>query len=112
VADTANGAAWPTSPKRSRSRRAASIALSIVASYVLLAYIILPALCTHHEHQKGLANLPMVTLTGQGIPGDAIKVGLIGDQRDVVRAMHAAGWLKDQSGPRSPTRSENNAPTG
>jgi hypothetical protein len=35
----------------------------------------------------------MVTLTGQGIPGDAINVGLIGDQRDVVCAMHAAGWF-------------------
>ena len=61
--------------------------------YGLLAYIVLPALWTHHEHQKGLAKLPMVTLTGQGIPGDAINVGLIGDQRDVVCAMHAAGWF-------------------
>jgi hypothetical protein len=74
-------------------RRAALIALAILATYGLLAYIVLPALWTHHEHQKGLAKLPMVTLTGQGIPGDAINVGLIGDQRDVVCAMHAAGWF-------------------
>jgi hypothetical protein len=74
-------------------RHAAWIALIVVAAYGLLAYIVLPALWTHHEHQKGLANLPMVTLTGQGIPGDAINVGLIGDQRDVVCAMHAAGWF-------------------
>jgi hypothetical protein len=67
--------------------------VGVIATYVLLAYIILPALWTHHEHQKELANLPMVTLTGQGIPGDAINVGLIGDQRDVVCAMHAAGWF-------------------
>jgi len=67
--------------------------LIVAAAYGLLAYIVLPALWTHHEHQKGLANLPMVTLTGQGIPGDAINVGLIGDQRDVVCAMHAAGWF-------------------
>jgi hypothetical protein len=80
-------------PKRSRFRRAAWIVLIVAAAYGLLAYIVLPALWTHHEHQKGLANLPMVTLTGQGIPGDAINVGLIGDQRDVVCAMHAAGWF-------------------
>jgi hypothetical protein len=93
VADTGDGADLPTSRKRSRLRHAAWIALIVVALYGLLAYIVLPALWTHHEHQKGLTNLPMVTLTGQGIPGDAINVGLIGDQRDVVCAMHAAGWF-------------------
>ena len=36
-------------------------------------------LWTHHEHQKGLAGLEMVTRTAQGIPGDPINVGLIGD---------------------------------
>ena len=52
----------------------------------LLAYVVLPVLWTHHEHQKGLAGLPMVTRTAQGIPGDPINVGLIGDdQRYPVR---------------------------
>jgi len=65
----------------------------ILIVYGLLAYLILPALWTHHEHQKGLANLPMVTRTVQGIPGDPINVGLVGDQKDVVCSMHAAGWF-------------------
>ena len=34
----------------------------------------------------------MVTRTAQGIPGDPINVGLIGDKLDVLCAMHAAGW--------------------
>jgi hypothetical protein len=34
----------------------------------------------------------MVTRTAQGIPGDPINVGLIGDRRDVLCAMQAAGW--------------------
>ena len=63
-----------------------------MAVYIVLAYIVLPALWTHHEHQKDLANLPMVTRTGQGIPGDPINVGLIGDQKDLLCAMHEAGW--------------------
>lgn len=67
-------------------------ALGIVLAYTLLAYLALPALWTHHEHQRGLANLPMVTHTAQGIPGDPINVGLIGDKRDVLCAMQAAGW--------------------
>jgi LssY C-terminus len=36
--------------------------------------------------------LPMVTRTAQGIPGDPMNVGLVGDKADVVCAMHAAGW--------------------
>ncbi len=67
--------------------------LAIVAIYTAIAYLLLPALWTHYEHQKGLANLPMVTRTAQGIPGDAINVGLIGNEKDVLCAMNAAGWF-------------------
>lgn len=75
-----------------RLRRAAVILLLTVAAYVLLAYVVLPLLWTHYEHQKGLASFDMVTRTAQGIPGDPINVGLIGDKREVLCAMHAAGW--------------------
>ncbi len=79
-------------PKRSRFISAARFVLLFVIVYGLVAYIVLPSLWTHYEHQKGLATLPMVTRTAQGIPGDPINVGLVGDTRDVVCAMHAAGW--------------------
>lgn len=72
--------------------RAAQLFLLAVMAYTLLAYLVLPALWTHYEHQKGLATLPMVTRTAQGIPGDPINVGLIGEAKDVLCAMHAAGW--------------------
>jgi hypothetical protein len=65
VADFGNRADPATLPKRFRLRHAAWIALIVAAAYGLLAYLVLPALWTHHEHQNGLANLPMVTLTGQ-----------------------------------------------
>jgi len=64
-----------------------------VLAYTLLAYLALPLLWTHHEHQKKLANLPMVTRTAQGIPGDPINVGLVGDDKDVLCAMRDAGWF-------------------
>jgi hypothetical protein len=78
--------------ERSRLDRFLRYALVIVITYTALAYVLLPLFWTHYEHQKGLANLPMVTRTAQGIPGDPMNVGLIGDQRDVVCAMHEAGW--------------------
>jgi hypothetical protein len=63
-----------------------------VLAYAGIAYLVLPALWTHYEHQKGLATLPMVTRTAQGIPGDPINAGLVGDNKDVLCAMNAAGW--------------------
>ena len=67
-------------------------ALCVVLAYTALAYLALPALWRHYEHQRRLADLPMVTRTAQGIPGDPINIGLIGDKLDVLCAMRAAGW--------------------
>ena len=66
------------------------ITLSVL--YLLAAYFVLPALWSHHEHQPGLADHPMVTRTAQGIPGDPLNVGLIGSREAVTRAMISAGW--------------------
>jgi LssY-like putative type I secretion system component LssY len=75
-------------------RRRWLIALAaMVIAYLMLAYVVLPVLWTHHEHEPGLASLPMVTRTSAGIPGDALNVGLVGVKEDVLRAMHEAGWF-------------------
>jgi LssY C-terminus len=66
---------------------------AVAIVYIGLAYIVLPALWSHHEHEPGLASLPMVTRTGTGIPGDALNVGLVGSEEDVLRAMQAADWF-------------------
>jgi len=78
--------------RRDRIRRAELLLLATLMTYLIAAYLVLPALWKHYEHQKGLAGLPMVTRTSQGIPGDPMNVGLIGDMTDVVCAMHEAGW--------------------
>jgi hypothetical protein len=73
--------------------RIALVVLAVVLIlYGLIAYILLPQIWTHYEHQKGLAGLTMVTRTAQGIPGDPINVGLVGTKADVLCAMHAAAW--------------------
>src|ERR1700722_3163409 len=79
-------------PDRSRLERCLRLSLLTVIAYTMLAYLLLPAIWTHYEHQKDLATLPMVTLTAQGIPGDPINIGLVGDDKDLLCAMQAAGW--------------------
>lgn len=77
----------------SGKRRWGMILAGVAIAYLLLAYVILPALWRHHEREPGLASLPMVTRTASGIPGDALNVGLVGSKEDVLSAMHAAGWF-------------------
>ncbi|WP_044590626.1 LssY C-terminal domain-containing protein [Bradyrhizobium sp. LTSPM299] len=78
--------------RRDRIRRAELLLLLVLMTYLLAAYLVLPAVWKHYEHQKGLAELPMVTRTAAGIPGDPMNIGLIGDAKDVICAMHEAGW--------------------
>jgi hypothetical protein len=74
-------------------KRGLCVLAAMAAIYLVLAYLVLPVLWTHREHEPGLASLPMVTRTGAGIPGDALNVGLVGSEKDVLRAMEAAGWF-------------------
>jgi hypothetical protein len=76
-----------------RLERVLLMLLAILLAYTTTAYIVLPAIWSHYEHQKGLAILPMVTRTKQGIPGDPINVGLIGSKKEVLCAMNAAKWF-------------------
>jgi LssY C-terminus len=77
---------------QTRKRRAFTILATLVALYVVVSYLVLPATWARVEHEPGLAKHTMLTATAQGIPGGPINVGLVGDREDVVRAFHAAGW--------------------
>ena len=74
--------------------RASAIALAVaLLCYFAFAYFIAPSIWRHFERQHGLETLPMTTSTAQGIPGDALNVGLEGAKDDVICALAAAGWL-------------------
>src|SRR4029077_13564923 len=86
-------ARWRHMTQVAGRRRWWMVLLGVLIAYLLLAYVLLPALWSHHEHEPGLASLPMVTRTVDGIPGDALNVGLVGSKEEVLRGMHAAGWF-------------------
>lgn len=64
----------------------------LVIAYAAAAYVLLPSLWRHHERQPGLALKPMLTHTADGIPGDPINIGVVGNEAELHRAMLAAGW--------------------
>ena len=75
------------------SRKTIGLGVGIAAAlWLAVAYALAPWAWRHYEHQRGLADKPMITTTRLGIPGDALNVGLEGEQADVICAMRAAGW--------------------
>src|SRR5580698_6567513 len=88
------GAGWWQRMKQIAGRgRWWKVLAGVLFAYLVLTYLLLPALWRHHEHEPGLASLPMVTRTGTGIPGDPLNVGLVGGRDDILHAMDAAGWF-------------------
>lgn len=88
----------PMDSKNSRFRRMAlgSLAAGIVilATYLLVAYVVLPSLWREYEGplHPALNSTPKVTHNADGIPGDPLNVGLIGSPEQLARAMLAVGW--------------------
>jgi hypothetical protein len=79
-------------PMRHRTRASIAALLAVLGIYLLLAYLVVPAWWDFHDAGRVAASDAMFTTTGQGIPGDAINVGLVGSKEAIVRAFAAAGW--------------------
>ncbi len=76
-----------------RSHRLWQVGGLLVASYLVLAYLVVPALWRHHyQRHPALADTPRITRTGSNLPGDPVNVALVGTRDDVATAMRAAGW--------------------
>lgn len=76
--------------KRARRWR---ILVGLLLLWGIAAYLVVPLLwkAWFHEHPE-YDDSPRITTTGDGHPGDAINLALVGSDGDVVRAMTAAGW--------------------
>ena len=64
----------------------------LVAAWIFAAYVALPWAWRHYEHQPGLESAPKFSVTGAGIPGDPLNLGVVGAQEALVAAMLGAGW--------------------
>ncbi len=85
-------AAKPPTP-RSRRKQLAVLAVGLLLTWALAAYIVAPFLWRSYVHRHpALDDVPGITQTGSGIPGDPINVALIGTKADLVKAMLAAKW--------------------
>ncbi len=95
MADETNSSPDPrmTPARRSRARIAASLLLGALVLYLVVAFLVLPALWHRHEERHpALADASTVTHTKSGIPGDPLNIALVGTEEQFHRGMLAAGW--------------------
>jgi hypothetical protein len=94
--DTNSAPAVPVTRTISRRRRLLIRGLHLlmltIAVWLLSAYVILPTVWRHYEHQPGLENAPKTSYTPQAIPGDPLNIGLIGEEDVLIKAMITSGW--------------------
>jgi len=79
----------PTPRKKRRLIRTAVILLIV---WAVAAYFLLPlAWRVATRHHPAVEGMPRITVTGNGIPGDPVNIGLVGTEEEVDAAMLAAG---------------------
>jgi hypothetical protein len=80
-------------PASHRRRDLAGLCLGLVVAYLAAAYVVAPAAWKRYvRRHPAFADVPDVTHTGSGIPGDPVNVCLIGTKAEVLRIMVAAKW--------------------
>jgi hypothetical protein len=74
--------------------RLAKMFALLVAVYLLVAYLTLPLVWKFYARRHpAMQNLPGLTYTHNGHPGDPINVALIASEDQVKGIMHDAGWF-------------------
>lgn len=84
-----------TAPGESRRRgeRALSSGAILLALYLLFAYVLMPGFWRGYVHRHpAIKDLPGITHTKTGIPGDPINVALVGTPQEIMTIMMAAEW--------------------
>ena len=90
----------------SDKRRTMYFVIVLVLAWFLLAYLLIPALWKGYIHfRPSYANIPEITFTSDGHPGDPLNVSLIGTKEQVEAIFKSAGWFPaDPLGLRSDLR--------
>ena len=68
------------------------IALAAFATYVLMAYAVLPAVNRGVRLFVKPNHIPLYSVTPDGFASDPLNVGVIGTRAQLVEAMTKAGW--------------------
>jgi len=75
-------------------------ALAVFLTYIVMAYIILPAILRSFRFFVRPSHIPLYCVTPDGFACDPLNIGIIGTRKQIIKAMTAAGWfLADERTP-------------
>jgi hypothetical protein len=82
------------SQRRGRTKRVVTIVAGLIAVWLIVSYVMLPLIWKRYAHRHpSLEDIPGITHTATGIPGDPLNVALIGTEAEVQSVMKAAKWF-------------------
>jgi hypothetical protein len=86
-------ASSPSPARRRLWRRVLKVVTGLLVLWLVVAYLLLPALWKRYvRRHPSLEDIPAITHTRAGIPGDPLNVALIGTEDEVMKVMVAAKW--------------------
>jgi hypothetical protein len=68
------------------------LGLAIFVTYVLGAYLLIPALIRLLRIIRSPDHLPLYCVTPDGFASDPLNIGIVGTRRQLIGAMEQAGW--------------------
>ena len=83
----------PEVKRRFVGRRVLQTLIAVLLIYLAVAYLVMPVDWRWYVHRHpSLDDIPDITLTGNGIPGDPLNVAVIGTEAELKQIVQAAGW--------------------
>jgi hypothetical protein len=80
-------------PRRTLRKRLALLVVIVLLAYVTLTYVFIPfGWKRYASRHPELEDVPRITYTASGIPGDPLNVELIGPEKDLKEIMSDAHW--------------------
>ena len=68
------------------------LSVAILITYILAAYVFIPALIRLFRIIIPVSHLPLYCVTPDGFASDPLNIGIIGTRRELIMAMENAGW--------------------
>ncbi|HEX5743996.1 MAG TPA: LssY C-terminal domain-containing protein [Candidatus Saccharimonadales bacterium] len=68
------------------------LGIAIFLTYVLGAYVLIPAIIRLWRMLRPASHLPLYCVTPDGFASDPLNVGIIGTRRQLIEAMEGSGW--------------------
>jgi hypothetical protein len=68
------------------------LGLAVFLTYVLGAYVLIPAIIRLYRIVRPADHLPLYCVTPDGFASDPLNIGIIGTRRQLIDCMEKAGW--------------------